>query len=183
MVEPFAKTNIPQVIGTGIWGWDELTPDFAVTFDNVNGFLDAGRKHGIIGMISTNWADSAQILYRMTMPGIACSAVAAWQPEPVERDRFFSDLMDTISGMREDYRQGWEAEYTPYRKQSALGRWDAEYEYWRCLQARLWEFMAQFKDHDPLPSLHPSGQVGPVCQTGPLILLTGGPLFPGTGRL
>jgi hexosaminidase len=297
MVELFAKTNIPQVIGTGIWGWDELTPDFAVTFDNVNGFLDAGRKHGIIGMLATNWADSAQILYRMTMPGIACSAVAAWQPEPVERDSFFadyaavlyppgaatdaaaalralttaqrklmaalgretafrfwddplapavldragkhrdelhdcrllaeeaqerldraleaapnsaglsslrlaarmldyagmkyiyatdvasffpkmgehptlqevelylgrqassrnhsrfSDLMDTISSMREDYRLAWESEYTSYRKQSALGRWDAEYEYWRRLQARFWEFIAQFKDHDPLPSL------------------------------
>ena len=297
MVEPFAKTKIPQVIGTGIWAWDELTPDFAVTFDNVNGFLEAGRKHGIIGMLATNWADSAQILYRMTLPGIACSAVAAWQPGRLERDRFFqdyaavlyppaaatdvgaalkalttaqrklmaalgretafrfwddplapavldrvgkhrdelrdcrlmaeeaqerldraleaapnapglsslrlaarmldyagmkyiyasdlasffpkmgerptlqdvefylgrqassrnhsrfSDLMDTISGMREEYRLAWEAEYTSYRKQSALGRWDAEYEYWRSLQARIWEFMAQFKDHDPLPPL------------------------------
>jgi hypothetical protein len=65
----------------------------------------------------------------------------------------FADLMDTISGMREDYRLAWEAEYTSYRKQSALGRWDAEYEYWRSLQARIWEFMAQFKDHDPLPPL------------------------------
>ncbi len=25
MVEPFAKTKIPQVIGTGIWAWDELS--------------------------------------------------------------------------------------------------------------------------------------------------------------
>jgi hypothetical protein len=65
----------------------------------------------------------------------------------------FSDLMDTISGMREDYRLAWEAEYTSYRQQSALGRWDAEYEYWRRLQARFWEFTHQFKDHDPLPSL------------------------------
>ena len=297
MVEPLAKANIPQVIGTGIWAWDELTPDFEVTFDNVNGFLAAGRKHGIIGMVATNWADSAQVIYRMTLPGMALSAVAAWQPEPIEREKFFadyaavlyppaaaadvaaalnaltaaqrklmaalgretafriwddplapavleragkhgdelhdcrmlaeeaqerldralaaapdavglsslrlaarmldyagmkyiyattvagffpkmgehptledvefylgrqassrnhsrfSDLMDTISGMREDYRLAWEAEYTPYRQQSALGRWDAEYEYWRRLQARFWEFMHQFKDHDPLPSL------------------------------
>jgi hexosaminidase len=297
MVEPFAKTRIPQVIGTGIWAWDELTPNFGVTFDNVNGFLEAGRKHGVIGLIATNWADSAQVLYRTTMPGIACSAVAAWQPGPIQRDTFFenyatvlyppaaaadvaaalkaltaaqlklmvalgretafriwddpfalavldrvgkhidelhdcrllaeeaqecldralevapnavglsslrlaahmldyagmkyiyaadvagffprmgdhptaedvefylgrqassrnhsrfSDLMDTISGMREDYRLAWEAEYLPYREQSALGRWDAEYEYWRRLQARFWEFMAQFKDHDPLPPL------------------------------
>jgi hypothetical protein len=65
----------------------------------------------------------------------------------------FSDLMDTIPGMREDYRLSWEAEYTPYGQQSALGRWDAEYEYWRRLQARFWGFSRQFKDHDHLPSL------------------------------
>jgi hypothetical protein len=55
------------------------------------------------------------------------------------------DLMDTIWEMREDYRAAWDAEYTPYRKQSALGRWDAEYDYWRRLQARFWEFIAEFK--------------------------------------
>jgi hexosaminidase len=65
----------------------------------------------------------------------------------------FADLLDTISEMREEYRLAWDSEYTPYRKQAALGRWDAEYEYWRRLQARIWEFMAQFKDHDPLPPL------------------------------
>ena len=297
MVEPFAKTSIPQVIGTGIWGWDELTPDFEVTFANLNGFLEAGRKHGILGLCATNWADSAQVLYRATLPGMAASLVAAWQPGRVDRDPFFAeygtllygpaaatevgsglkalttaqrklmdalgretafrfwddpltpsvleriekhrgelhecrllaeeaqehfdhalaaapnafglsnlrlaarmldyagmkfmyagdvasafskmserpkreevefylgrrvssrnhsrfgDLMDSISEMREDYRAAWDAEYTPYRKQSALGRWDAEYEYWRRLQARFWEFIDGFKDNDPLPPL------------------------------
>jgi hexosaminidase len=297
MVEPFAKANIPQVIGTGIQAWNAITPDFEVTFGNVNGFLAAGRKHGILGMVATNWADSAQVIYRMTMPVVASSVVAAWQSEQVDRDRFFedysrvlyppaaaadvaaalkalstaqrklmaalgfetafrfwddplspavldrvekhreelhdcrllaeeaqerldrvlestpdapgvrslrlagrmldyaglkflyaadlasffpkmgerptlrdvdfylgrqassrnhsrfSDLMDAISEMREEYRLAWEAEYMSYRKQSALGRWDAEYEYWRRLQARLWEFMSRFKDHDPLPPL------------------------------
>ncbi len=297
MVEPFANARIPQVIGTGIWAWDELVPNFALTFANTNGFLEAGRKYGILGMVATDWADSAQILYRMTMPGIACSAVAAWQTEPVDREKFFADysaalypasvapdvaaalealtlaqqklmaalgretmfrfwddplapavleratkhrdelrecrllaeqaqehldralgtvspagglsslrlgarmldyagmkyiytadlasffpkmgprpsredvdfylgrqasarnhsrladLMDTITEMREEYRLAWDAEYIPYRRQAALGRWDAEYEYWRRLQARIWEFEAQFKDNDLLPPL------------------------------
>ncbi len=297
MVEPFARAKIPQVIGTGIWAWDEIVPNFTVSFANIERFLAAGRKYGILGMVTTNWADSAQVLYRMTLPGIAYSAAAAWQDVPIELARFFSDyaavqypgpsapevaaalealtqsqqkvmaalgpetmfrlwddplapavlaraekhldelrssrllaeeaqehldrvmeaapdayglsslrlgarmldyagmkfiyaidfasffpklgpqpshedldfflgrqasarnhsrfadLMDTISEMREEYRLAWDSEYTPYRKQAALGRWDAEYEYWRRLQARIWEFMAQFKDHDPLPPL------------------------------
>jgi hypothetical protein len=45
--------------------------------------------------------------------------------------------MDTITGLREMYRQLWLAEYTPYRLGTTLGRFDAEYEYWRRLQSRF----------------------------------------------
>jgi hypothetical protein len=63
------------------------------------------------------------------------------------------DLMDAISEMREDYRTAWLEEYHPFRLRRALGRWDAEYEYWRRLQERLSEFASGFKDNDTLPSL------------------------------
>jgi len=63
------------------------------------------------------------------------------------------DLMDAISQLRESYRQAWLQEYTPYRLASALGRWDAEYEYWRRLQARLRAFLASYHTGEPLPSL------------------------------
>jgi hypothetical protein len=63
------------------------------------------------------------------------------------------DLMDAISEMREDYRAAWLEEYEPYRLRRALGRWDAEYEYWRRLQTRFYEFASGFKDGDTLPPL------------------------------
>jgi hexosaminidase len=47
------------------------------------------------------------------------------------------DLMDAITGLREAYRDVWLAEYAPYRLGTTLGRFDAEYQYWRALQSRF----------------------------------------------
>lgn len=64
-----------------------------------------------------------------------------------------ADMMDAISELREIYRAAWLAEYTPYRLASALGRWDAEYEYWRRLQARFQAFSKSHREGDALPPL------------------------------
>jgi hypothetical protein len=64
-----------------------------------------------------------------------------------------ADLMDEGTALREAYREAWLKEYTTWRLGSALGRWDAEYEYWRRLQARIWEALDGFKDGEEFPSL------------------------------
>ena len=64
-----------------------------------------------------------------------------------------TDLMDEISDLRGIYRSAWLVEYTDHRLQSVLGRCDAEYEYWRRLQTRLWDLIHSFKDGDTLPDL------------------------------
>jgi hexosaminidase len=61
------------------------------------------------------------------------------------------DLMDAITELRPQYRRAWLAEYAPYRLDSALGRWDAEYQYWRALQERL----VQFSDNSHAGQLLP----------------------------
>lgn len=63
------------------------------------------------------------------------------------------DLMDTVTSLESDYEQAWRQEWTSYRLGSALGRWDAEYQYWRGLQARLDSFAGHFKKGDTLPPL------------------------------
>jgi len=294
---PFAREKVSQVFAPGIWCWDEITPDFYRTFENIDGFLADGRKFGVIGMVNTGWTDASQVLYRTTLPGMAYGAVAAWQQVSMNRLGFFSDyaalvypapvaaevtpaldalakaqqrieaalgpetifrlwddpltpgrleqlasqrdsfreirllaeeaqdhldralvltqdgyslpslmlgarmldyagmkyiyaldiagffktlgthpsradvqfylgwessarnhgrimdLMDEISDLRGIYRSAWLAEYTDHRLQSVLGRWDAEYEYWRRLQAHLWNLIHSFKDGDMLPDL------------------------------
>jgi hypothetical protein len=63
------------------------------------------------------------------------------------------DLTDAITGLREQYREAWLAEYTPYRLGSAIGRWNAEYEYWRRMQSRLLTFSESSHEGDKLPAL------------------------------
>ncbi|MGH9432068.1 MAG: glycoside hydrolase family 20 zincin-like fold domain-containing protein [Terriglobia bacterium] len=63
------------------------------------------------------------------------------------------DLMDAITELRPLYRSAWLAEYTPYRLASALGRWDAEYQYWRSVQARLQLFSDSTHEGESLPPI------------------------------
>jgi hypothetical protein len=62
------------------------------------------------------------------------------------------DLMETITELKPQYEQAWLEEYTPYRLAAALGRWDAEYEYWRRLQANLFHLL---EDYNPTQGLPP----------------------------
>jgi hypothetical protein len=61
--------------------------------------------------------------------------------------------MDLIAELRDIYRAQWLTEYTPYRLGTALGRFDAEFEYWRRFQARLWDMRRGFQQGKPLPPL------------------------------
>ena len=61
------------------------------------------------------------------------------------------DLMETITELKPQYSQAWLEEYTPYRLAAALGRWDAEYEYWRRLQANLFQMLEDYNPQKGLP--------------------------------
>jgi hypothetical protein len=64
-----------------------------------------------------------------------------------------TDLMDRITDLKPAYQAEWLEEYTPYRLGAALGRWDAEYQYWRGVHQKLTEFNDSTHAGDPLPPL------------------------------
>jgi hexosaminidase len=77
-----------------------------------------------------------------------------WESQVVHQDHSrIVDLMDAITELRPLYRAEWLEEYSPYRLGSALGRWDAEYEYWRKFQQRLQQFSDSSHEGDLLPPL------------------------------
>jgi len=295
-LDPLVEEKIPHFVAPGVNSWDEVYPDYGLTFANIDTFVAAGRKSGTLGVINTIWTDDAQLLMRLSWPGMAYGAVASWEsladasrdfftayakqmfPPDVARevasaldelnrseshlqraighdtmnrlwrDPFESamlkrcaehsedlrqsrllaeaaqehlsraaelshsaeeftdlivaarlmdyaglkflysleisdkwnslgsnpsraqlngfvaetsaqqhgkvaDLMDMISGLSPQYRQAWLGEYSNYRLESALGRWNAEYEYWRKLQTKIQLFPETYQSGATLPSL------------------------------
>jgi hypothetical protein len=295
---PLMAQHIPHIVQPGVSSYDDIAPDFDTTFENIDTFLAAGQRSGAIGLINSVWADDAQLLFRMSFPGMAYGAVAPWQSVPMDRANFFSDyarlmypaaiapdiasalsnitiaetsvkkllgnesmfglwedpffptyynklaahredlhetrmraeraetallhavsmgvdretvnslvigselldyagekfqtpldltaiwqkfggtrpdaerwwnewesqvthydhsyvtdLMDRIKGMEPAYRAEWLEEYTPYRLGAALGRWDAEYQYWRAVHETLRHFNESTHSGDALPTL------------------------------
>jgi hexosaminidase len=296
---PLVAHHIPHVVQPGITSYDDIAPDFDTTFENIDTFLAAGRRSGAMGLVNSVWADDAQLLFRMSLPGFAYGAAAPWQSVPMDRANFFSeyahllyppavapdiasalshmtiaetdikkllgeqsmfgiwedpffptyykklpehrkdlhetrmhaeqaetallhaqglgadpetvnslligsemldyagkkfqtpldlttiwntfggkrpdaerwwnewevqvthydhsyvtDLMESIMDMKPAYRAEWLEEYTPYRMGSALGRWDAEYQYWRGVHEKLRHFNESTKAGDSLPPLN-----------------------------
>ena len=107
----------------------------------------AGMKYLYALEIADSWATLPPQPSRQQLADVLSQNIAFQVHSRTE------DLMDTISQLREPYRQDWLAQYTDYRLPTALGRWNAEYEYWRRAQSRFQELMANFHDHDRLPSL------------------------------
>jgi len=78
-----------------------------------------------------------------------------WESQVTHYDHsYLTDLMDRISGLKPAYRSEWLEEYTPYRLGAALGRWEAEYQYWRGVHEKLRHFNDSTKTGDSLPPLN-----------------------------
>ena len=295
---PLVAKSVPHFVQPAVTSWLQIAPDFDTSFENIDTFIAAGKKSNALGVINSLWADDGQLLLRMSLPGVAYGAAAAWQSVPIDRKHFFADyarlvypaivfadvaasleklsqaetelqkvlgeptqsamwedpfappylknlaqnqahlrqtrllaeeaethldhalaagadpaslnslligsrlldyagqkfqtppelidlwgrigktrpdadkwwnewesqvvyqdhsrivdLMDAITELRQLYRAEWLEEYSPYRLASALGRWDAEYEYWRRLQQRLQQFSDGSREGETLPPL------------------------------
>lgn len=87
-LEPLDKGGVPYLVAPGVRCWGEISPDFDLTFANIEAFLKAGRQAKALGVINTVWADESQLLMRQSWPGMAYGAVAAWQATPVDQSKF-----------------------------------------------------------------------------------------------
>jgi len=88
---PLAAQHIPHMIATGVTCWNQVMPDYARSFENIDTFLANARKSGAMGMMNTVWTDDAQNLLRTAWPGMAYGSAAAWQSPPMDRQAFFTD--------------------------------------------------------------------------------------------
>ena len=95
---PLAAQHTPHIIATGVTCWNQVMPDYARSFENIDGFLAAGRQSGALGMMNTLWTDSAQNLLRPAWPGLAYGSSAAWQSVPLDHQTFFPEYARLMYG-------------------------------------------------------------------------------------
>lgn len=80
------------MVSSGVMSWDEIAPDFTVSFENIDTLLVAGRRSHSMGLLNTLWTDDNQMLMEMSWPGIAYGAAAAWQQAAMQQQDFFADF-------------------------------------------------------------------------------------------
>lgn len=90
-LDPLIAEHVPNMVSSGVMSWDEIAPDFTVSFDNIDTLLVAGRRSHSMGLLNTLWTDNDQMLMEMSWPGIAYGAAAAWQQAPMQQQTFFAD--------------------------------------------------------------------------------------------
>jgi hypothetical protein len=95
-IGPLDKHGVPYLVAPGVRCWGTISPDFDLTFDNIDAFLKAGRAGKALGVINTVWADESQLLMRQSWPGMAYGAVAAWQTAPVSHSEFLGAYASTM---------------------------------------------------------------------------------------
>ncbi len=88
---PLIAHHVPHVVQPGVTSYDDIAPDYDTSFENIDTFLAAGRQSGALGLVNSVWSDDAQLLFRMSLPGMAYGAAAPWQAVPMDRASFFSD--------------------------------------------------------------------------------------------
>lgn len=88
---PLIAHHVPYFVQPGVMSYDNIAPDYNTTFENIDTFLAAGRRSGTLGLVNSVWADDAQLLFRMSYPGMAYGAAAPWQSTPMDRANFFSN--------------------------------------------------------------------------------------------
>ena len=90
-LDPLVQQQVPHIVTTGVTSWDQIAPDFTVSFENIDTFLAAGRKTHALGLLNTLWTDDGQALLQMSWPGMAYGAAAAWQQAPMAPATFLDD--------------------------------------------------------------------------------------------
>lgn len=90
-LNPLVAQHVPNMVCSGVHGWNEIFPDYDTTFANIDTLLAAGLKAHTLGLINTVWTDDRQALLRLSWPGMAYGAVAPWQNAPIPQKEFFNE--------------------------------------------------------------------------------------------
>jgi hypothetical protein len=95
-VKRFAENDLEFVVCPGTSSWNCLFPRIDNSAENIRRYADAGRRHGALGLLVTDWGDLGHYnLQGNSWFGYAWAAQQAWSGDVPEArfDRAFSNVV------------------------------------------------------------------------------------------
>ncbi len=79
---PFKKAGFKLLISPGIVNSNKMMPDLEKARKNISGFVAAGKKQGVWGMLVTVWDEGSSAFFSRDWYGVACAADQSWHSNP-----------------------------------------------------------------------------------------------------
>lgn len=93
MIEPLQKAGFNPIVCPGVLNSRRLMPDFEMSRTNIRNFIRDGKKHGVMGVLTTVWDDGGSALFSRDWYGVAYAADQMWHAGD-ESDRTWDDRFD-----------------------------------------------------------------------------------------
>ncbi len=88
MILPIKEKGFDVIVTTGVSCSRKLFPDFETTKGNIKNFVRDGIKHGVLGVLNTNWDDFGGNFFSNNWYGIAFGANQSWNSDNNETGNF-----------------------------------------------------------------------------------------------
>ncbi len=85
----FPEAGLDFMVCPGTSGWRRIINDILNAELNIRGFIEAGRDHGAIGVLNTDWGDYGHYNYpAASVHGMALGMALAWNVDEPQQDEF-----------------------------------------------------------------------------------------------
>ncbi len=79
-IDPLKKAGLQFLVTPGVLNSGKLFPAYKQTFGNLQGFAEAGRNAGALGLLNTVWDDGGRAFFSNDWFGVAYGADRSWNP-------------------------------------------------------------------------------------------------------
>lgn len=104
-VSQFAQSGKKQIVCPGTWSWNRFCEHVEDEEINITGMIEAGWRHGAVGVLNTNWGDCGNpCSLKLGLYGMVLGAAKSWsvkeKPDEAFYDRVNALLYGSDKGMK-----------------------------------------------------------------------------------
>ena len=180
----FTNAGLTTIVCPGTAGWNHVVNDLNAAELNIRRYAAAGKKHGAVGLLNTDWGDEGHVnLLAGAWHPIALGAAMAWNtdaPSPEAFDRAFARLFlgdssgELVAALRRvaaatDLPRNWPEFCKPLTEtvpRDVLS--DENLVEWRSVSAHTAEQIARYRAGDDADS-HDIRELAVACRLAALL--------------